>query len=324
MAELLIKVDDGAGYLDGDCLCAFNNRRIDCVHAQRLCHIDGAGFTASGLRPTGSVAQDYLNATRQYRFERVSTYTIERVTIATGVRQVLTGPEFDVSINGGPTIHVTHNDLRHHRQFAKLPSSAVAVLVAAVRTGLQAVQMGESGLSVAGVETPYTATPTNGEAIHVPEFVDRRKKHERHALFGVPGFELWYGGRTDHSPTAMSVAWNAIETKTPRRRSEPEFALWPLGRLDARHHLPIRTDDFDDAEAADLVESIQGDEQDDGDGHVFVPVIHKRKSHLRWDTDAILAALGVTAAQVRDKSRAVGRDRDIPWAMLNIQTRTKV
>lgn len=91
------------------------------------------------------------------------------------------------------------------------------------------------------------------QAIDVDLFIRRQQSHPNHAIFGAPGLELWYGGSEDRSHPKLDRVWRAIELKTPTRELEPQFQLWPMGRLDIQHHLPIRVDDFDDLEAESLV-----------------------------------------------------------------------
>jgi hypothetical protein len=187
MAELLLKIGDGANYEDGDILCAFNDRRIQLVHAEHICRVGKAG-TQNGnrLRPNDSLTRMFLEKTRQYRFERISRAEVKRVTIATG-QQATFGP-----------------------------------------------------MAAAG-----------GEHMHVQEHVDRLLRHPRHAVFGEPGREIWYGGRTRHTHDALDAIWSEIEERTEYRRAD--HRRWPAGEQDLVSHLLITVDDFSDADAAELV-----------------------------------------------------------------------
>jgi hypothetical protein len=234
MADLLLKVGASNGYADGDILGAFNRRRIRCVHAEHLCHLDRAGFTPAGLRPLDALARDLREVCCQYRFERVSRAEVERVEIATGAR---------------------------------------------VRFGSVPVEV-------------------DGQRQHmdVEAFVRRRKRHSRHGIFGTPGSEQWYGGRTDRSDAKLSLVWQAIEAKTPRLETESEFQRWPMGRLDIRVHLPIQVVEFDDAEAEALI----APELDTSDAEN--PVTLQRRQRMI----NINAALGLSQAQlakVRDRQQ---------------------
>lgn len=223
MAELLLKVDAGSGYDDGDILCAFNRRAIRCCHAQHICHPKQARRNASGLIVVEDVLLDWYEVTHQFRFERVSATEVERVTIATGERE---------------------------------------------RLG---------------------AKPNEkGEAIDVRLFVRRRKLKPTHRLFGEDGHEIWYGGRIDFGVDAVERVWDAIEGKTEHRRNAAEFVRWPMGRLDVRSHLPIAVDEFDDAEANELVSA----DIDDSDPENPV-VLAKRKHGVD-----IERGLGLSVAEI--------------------------
>ena len=90
MAELLLKIGTDApdpAYQDGDILCAFNERRMLCCHAEMICHPRLAALTRDGLRDNGSLARTMLDTVCQYRFERLSRDEIERVDLVTGDRE---------------------------------------------------------------------------------------------------------------------------------------------------------------------------------------------------------------------------------------------
>ena len=128
-------------------------------------------------------------------------------------------------------------------------------------------------------EEVFSNTPrrVDGKAQHmdVESYVARRLNHEGHKIFGTPGAEVWYGGRTDVSDTVMTLVWNSIETKTAFR--EIDFPLWPAGVKDLLSHLFITVDDFDEAAASDLV-SPELDETDPEN-----PItIKKRQRHMNW------------------------------------------
>lgn len=95
MAELLLKVGDGAGYLDGDILCAFSRLRIRCVHAEHICHIKHTRTTSEGLRPINSLAAKFLEATQQYKTRRIGKAAVERVNLFTGDVEELDFPHLE-------------------------------------------------------------------------------------------------------------------------------------------------------------------------------------------------------------------------------------
>ena len=106
-------------------------------------------------------------------------------------------------------------------------------------------------------------------------YVNRRMLHNGHKMFGTTGAEVWYGGRTDVSDAKLTLVWNAIETKTPHL--EANFPLWPAGSKDLISHLFVTVDDFNEAEASDLVSS-ELDFTDPED----IRIVKKRRRHIVW------------------------------------------
>ena len=114
-----------------------------------------------------------------------------------------------------------------------------------------------------------------GEAIDVPEFVKRRIRHGKHLIFGSPGSEFWYGGRTIATNSQLDKVWTEIELKTPLR--EINHRLWPLTSGEKRGWFSITTDDFTDDESGELTSSLM--DETDPDNPVMVK---KRKHHIDW------------------------------------------
>lgn len=242
MAELLLKIDPGSGYSDGDVICAFNRRMIRSVHARYLCHPRLAGRTGQGLRPLDSLSRKFYELTHQFRFARVRHGEVLRTEIATGI------------------------------------------------------------------ETSITATPNAvGEYMHVEEYVKRRTAVAEHDVFGAAGREIWYGGRINFSAAVIESAWAVIASVTDRTGDEPEYQLWPMGRLDIRNHLAVRVVDFDDAQQEALVAP---QFNLDGDGNPVGEPVAKRNIRVDWKTD-LLDDLRVTEKQVRDREFPIGRDIEI-------------
>lgn len=96
MAELLIKIGDGANYTDGDVLCAFSDRHIACVHAQMICHKDRSQRNGSGWIVRGELSETLLAETMQYRFERISATEVRRVEQATNQSEIFGPSHIDV------------------------------------------------------------------------------------------------------------------------------------------------------------------------------------------------------------------------------------
>jgi hypothetical protein len=91
VATIALKVGPGAGYEDGDILCAFNRRAIRCVHAQHICHVKAAARNGDGLLLLTHHARDWFEHTHQYRFERISATEIRRTDLTTLAEDVLSG-----------------------------------------------------------------------------------------------------------------------------------------------------------------------------------------------------------------------------------------
>ena len=128
-------------------------------------------------------------------------------------------------------------------------------------------------------EEIFNATPrqVDGKMQHanVELYISRRLAHGRHKIFGTPGAEVWYGGRTDVSNAKLDLVWTAIEAKTAHL--EADFPRWPAGNRDLISHLFITVDDFSEKEASDLVSP----ELDltDPDNPITVK---KRSRHMDW------------------------------------------
>jgi len=102
MAELLLKIDAGSGYDDGDILCAFNERAILCCHAQHICHPWRNGLNSHGLRLANSVVEDFFLLTHEYKFAVISATEIRRTNLATLAEDILS----DTPNAQGESIHV--------------------------------------------------------------------------------------------------------------------------------------------------------------------------------------------------------------------------
>ena len=82
-ASIAVKVNEGQAD-DGDVLVAINNRRIQSIHAQHICHKDKVGFNADGYREPGTLLETMLSKTRQYKFVQQSNCTdVKRIDLAT-------------------------------------------------------------------------------------------------------------------------------------------------------------------------------------------------------------------------------------------------
>lgn len=255
MAELLLKVGDGAGYEDGDVIAAINDRQIRRVHAEMICRprlADGrrvGGFLA-GTQP---LLQTFLEAVFQYRFQRVAETAVLRTERATGQTMLCSADAIDARAR-----------------------------------------------------------------IDAARYVKLRKKAGKKPLFGTEGREIWYGGRTDFTPAALDIVWGHIETHTPHRAED--FLRWPLGRLDARHHLAIAVDDFDNEVAAEMVEPLTRP-ADPGKAGLPHEILKKRRHRVRWQDLPGLSPK--TSRDVLDRSKAVDIRDAVRFVRASILERKK-
>jgi len=129
-----------------------------------------------------------------------------------------------------------------------------------------------------------------GEAIAVARFIARRVAHPRHCVFGTPGAEQWYGGRSFLTHPDLDVVWSDIETLSAFRESD--HALWPVTRTERAHCLCVAVADFDDARADQLTASTL-----DVDGHVIL----KRMHYVEYATDTRITDRA-SLSTIRDRS----------------------
>jgi len=89
MAEIILKIGDGANYKDGDVLAAFNRRAVRCVHAQHLCHPWDGAVNSDGYLVPGTHVESLYDITHEYKIERISQTEIRRTNRLTGEIVVL-------------------------------------------------------------------------------------------------------------------------------------------------------------------------------------------------------------------------------------------
>lgn len=167
--------------------------------------------------------------------------------------------------------------------------------------------------------------------IDVEYYLFRRRKHAQNLVFGVEGSEEWFGGRTLTDRPALNRCWDFIEADTPEGRDDALCKLWPYGRLDVRHFLPMRVDRMTDKQADDWVEPQYFDNRDDkirweredrnqniivgyADDHITPPdnkqgwepkVARKRRQRIDWKA-RIAADMGETESRAKDVHIAIG------------------
>lgn len=94
--ELLLKVGNQEGtpngYLDSDVICAFNRRRIRCVHAEHLCHVKNSPYNSYGYRYEESLANDFRANAYRWKFAQVSRNEHMRFDRITGKTKLIYEP----------------------------------------------------------------------------------------------------------------------------------------------------------------------------------------------------------------------------------------
>jgi hypothetical protein len=159
-------------------------------------------------------------------------------------------------------------------------------------------------------EEVLSNTPNgNGERIDVKAYVERRIAHAKRsnaggkALFGTPGREVWYGGRTDVSRPNLTTVWAEIERVTPNRQRD--FTSYP--NLNRKKHLVLQTDDFTSARGALLTQP----EYDNTDPEN--PILVRKRARF-VDIDATLTAPERTSA--RDPAQETDITREFTEATI--------
>lgn len=139
-----------------------------------------------------------------------------------------------------------------------------------------------------------------GEYIDVQAFIDRRKEHLLHRIFGATGAEYWYGGRESRDPATLDLAWQLIEADTPLRKAD--HLRWPLSPLEKRHFLGLPIEDVSDRVMQNAVNieidydmyQPEYDPRGERGPRVGDTTIRKRRVNIPWRT------LGLAARDVLD------------------------
>lgn len=324
MSELLLKVDDGGGFEDGDVLNAFNDHTIKLCHAQHICSPWVALRNSDGYLVGGTHVEEYYKEVYQYRIVRTSATRATRTELATGTTVEMKGPEFQISVNGATPSVVTFEEVVDMRQKLKHAGNydfdnlhklwrysdlGIAVIVATTGSerNLSANPGNPPSLILNGVGTPYTAINLNPDPIDIPLWMVRRR-HQRgrdgkikRAIFGSIGSEVWYDGKIDYSARALNRIWRGIETHTPERKSHQKYRRLAFSDQELKSHLVIPVDDFNEARRKELESPLFEDDNE-------LRIIKKRKNFYRWRE--MLGDLGVSESEVRDKGRKIDvRDR---------------
>lgn len=150
-----------------------------------------------------------------------------------------------------------------------------------------------------------------GEYMNVEAFIRRRVRHHRHAVFGSPGAEVWYGGHTFTADADLTAAWEAIEAF--EQQPEPAQHRWRWGRMEVRRKLCCEVGPLTDAQAITYTESLfgmvrmpWGDEEQR---------VRARNFDVPWRD--FVSQMGTTVEDVQDVSKPIEiRDRALAHATL--------
>lgn len=173
--------------------------------------------------------------------------------------------------------------------------------------------MGEEILS----DTPNA----KGEAIAVAEYLQRRKKHARHRIYGTTGAEIWYGGAENWSVDNIAALWALVEGETAHRAVD--YKKWPLTPKEKAHFLALPTEPMSEA-AAHRAENVEIDFDEaqpefDLESGVGGIVMRKRRAYIDWRAHA-----GVSASQVLNKSVMLDlHDTVTPLAPVDAQAKPR-
>lgn len=140
---------------------------------------------------------------------------------------------------------------------------------------------------------------------HVAQHFAFRKRTKKMPLFGSPREEVEYGGRINASHAKLDNVWAEIEARTAER--EAEHVDWPFTPRELSRFLAISVDDFDDAEAGELMAPLMDETDPDN------PVRVKRRKHsIAWrglrdvmEADVLDFTKQVDMRPVRKQVRAV-------------------
>lgn len=110
MAEIILKVKPGANYEDGDCLCAFNDKRIRWCHGQRVAHIRKSIGVVNGRAPIDAPSFRLCEVSHRYKFERISATEVRRTNLLTDEEDVFDSSSMDVNEFVSRRIRHKHNN----------------------------------------------------------------------------------------------------------------------------------------------------------------------------------------------------------------------
>lgn len=98
MAELVLKTEAlvNPKFDNGDPIDAFNKDRIECCHAEHICHVKNMTRNSDGLIVPDCLLEDFKKNAYQYKFQRISYDMIKRIDLATLEEVTINGTPMDV------------------------------------------------------------------------------------------------------------------------------------------------------------------------------------------------------------------------------------
>ena len=162
---------------------------------------------------------------------------------------------------------------------------------------------------------------SEGEYLDAGVYIERRRQHATHKIFGAIGQEVWYGGVRRDEETVYG-AWSDIETHTDHR--QVDHCHWPLTDTERRNFLPLnyvgwrggKVREVSGGTASerccavcepDIVDE-DGTEEEGG-------MLAKRQWQVPyWD---LASELGISVDDVRDKAQEVDARSDAPESERN-------
>jgi len=111
MTEIVLKVDPGAGYVDGDIIEAFTDRQILHVHSEHLGDTRKFSFNGHGLNNITDLSKKIKDVYFEYRFERVNKTQVKRINLTTLEEEIFGEP--DIYVEQYIKYHTNSLGLRH-------------------------------------------------------------------------------------------------------------------------------------------------------------------------------------------------------------------
>ena len=278
MAELCLKIRDGANYQDGDIVQVFTNNRIRTIHTEVICHPWRSRVNRHGLRRSDHV-RAFFEHTHQYRFERLAKHWYQRVEIATG-ETLLQGLVPDASGQGGDVDLFVRMRMSEREQ--------------APDGGPKLAMFGQPGREV-WYGGCYDPSPENLDRVwdsiefHTPKMRDD------------PFYKLMTWGQSDIRH-ALALRCDDVTVG----QMEELVAEGPLIQPHERVPYSKSTTIFEWGDSGPWVEKTETIGKRFCDDRVN----HKRNCHIRWRD--LCDMLGVRPSEVLDRSVPIGREYHIP------------